>query len=158
MLWQGSRRRRGDICALLGVSVPAAALGRAPPFPGHWCRGLMAIFTHLPLSIFYILYSIFTHLLPLSRAVLADQRTYPGERGDSGSKNCRGLLEAETAGAEPLDCVSKVSSNTTGLPTSLGLSFAVYKSQLKQPPRSPALCPDLGWDEPKFCSAQCCSY
>lgn len=143
MLWQGSRRRRGDICALLGVSVPAAALGRAPPFPGHLCRGLMAIFTHL---------------LPLSRAVLADRRTCPGERGDSGSKNCRGLLEAETAGAEPLDCVSRVRSNTTGLPTSLGLSFAVYKSQLKQPPRSPALCPDLGWDEPKFCSAQCCSY
>lgn len=30
--------------------------------------------------------AIFTHLLPLRRAVLADQRTYPGERGDSGSK------------------------------------------------------------------------
>lgn len=73
-------------------------------------------------------------------------------------RNCRGLLEAETAGAEPLDCVSRVSSNTTGLSTSLGLSFAVYKSQLKQPPRSPALCPELGWDELKFCSAQFCSY
>lgn len=73
-------------------------------------------------------------------------------------RNCRGLLEAETAGAEPLDYVSRVSSNTTGLPVSLGLAFAVYKSQLKQPPRSPALRPDLGWDELKFCSAQCCSH
>ncbi|XP_035190668.1 uncharacterized protein LOC118171559 [Oxyura jamaicensis] len=42
-----------------------------------------------------------------NRAVLADQRTYPGESGDHGNKNCQGLMEAETAGAEPLDYVSR---------------------------------------------------